>query len=469
MSKVEKQRAILVEGVINRKEGDHLAELTELAFVAGYDVVDRITQNLERPHPDHFFGKGKVSEIKGQIKQLKADIVIIENTLDPLQLAELKMKWHVDIIDRFELILEIFIKKAGTQEAITQIRLAALKKQTKSRLEGHRTVTERNKVIRKLESKLEVIKKIKDLRRKRRSSSGFDLVAIAGYTNAGKSTLMNAFTRADVEVSGRMFTTLDTTTRSFDTLGRKILITDTVGFISRLPHVLMDAFYATLKEVKEADLILLLIDGYDSTENIKKKVIASMNTLGAIKADTIPLIPVLTKIDIAQNIEDKEEIIKAVMLKDPVKISAKEAIFLDKLKETILEVLKTYRFHIKIPISNEGMSLVSRIHNKTRIINETYHHDTVEMRFETNERLGAHLYNLLQKANLKIEILNKEELEKQVKKDREEEIAEDKISTMKLDTGEEFIVYDLAEENKKKKDDSNEDNAEDWSQKTTLD
>ncbi|MHA1505192.1 MAG: HflX GTPase family protein [Candidatus Heimdallarchaeota archaeon] len=469
MSKAVKQRAILVEGILNRKEGDHFAELTELAYVAGYDVVERITQNINSPHPIHFFGKGKVSEIKGQIKQQKADVVIIENSLDPLQLSELKMRWHVEIIDRFELILEIFIKKAGTQEAITQIRLAALKKQTKTRLEAHRTVVERNKVIRKLEHKLSVIKKQKDIRRKRRSESGFDLVAIAGYTNAGKSTLMNAFTRADVEVSGKMFTTLDTTTRSFDTFGRKILITDTVGFISRLPHVLMDAFYATLKEVKEADLILLLIDGVDSTENIKKKVIASMNTLGAIDADVLPLIPVLTKIDIAQNIEDKEEIIKAVMLKDPVKISAKEETFLDVLKETILKVLATYRFHIKIKNTSEGMSLVSKIHNKTRIVNEVYHHENVEMQFETNVRLGQHLYNLLQKSNLLVEILNKDELDRQVKKDVEEEITEDTLTTMKLEDGDEFVVFDLIEESKKKETDGKKESAEDLSQKTTLD
>ncbi len=469
MSKVVKQRAILVEGVLNRKVGDHFAELTELAFVAGYLVVERIIQNINSPHPEHFFGKGKVSEIKGRIKQQKADVVIIENSLDPIQLAELKTRWQVEIIDRFELILEIFIKKAGTQEAITQIRLAALKKQTKTRLEAHRTVVERNKIIRKLEHKLSVIKKQKDIRRKRRSASGFDLVAIAGYTNAGKSTLMNAFTRADVEVSGRMFTTLDTTTRSFDTLGRKILITDTVGFISRLPHVLMDAFYATLKEVKEADLILLLIDGVDSTENIKKKVIASMNTLGAIGADVLPLIPVLTKIDIAQNIEDKEEIIKAVMLKDPVKISAKEETFLDVLKETILQVLATYRFHIKIKNTSEGMSLVSKIHNKTRIVNEVYHHEKVEMQFETNVRLGQHLYNLLQKSNFLVEILNKDELDRQVKKDQEEEMTEDTLTKITLEDGEEFVVFDLIEENKKKETDGKKESAEDLSQKTTLD
>jgi len=469
MSKVQKSRAILVEGVLNRKEGDHLAELTELAFVAGYEIVDRITQNISSPHPVHFFGKGKVSQIKGQIKQLKADIVIIENSLDPLQITELKNRWHVEIIDRFELILEIFIKKAGTQEAITQIRLAALKKQTQSRLESHRSITERNKIIKKLEQKLGIIKKVKDLRRKRRAESGFDLVAIAGYTNAGKSTLMNAFTQAEVEVSGRMFTTLDTTTRSFDTFGRKILITDTVGFISRLPHILMAAFYATLKEVKEADLILLLIDGVDSTENIKRKVIASMNTLRAIEAYTIPLIPVLTKIDIAQNIEDKEEIIKAVMLKEPVKISAKEDIFIDKLKEAILEILDTYRFHIKIPNNSEGMSLVSNIHNKTRIVNEIYHPDAIELQFETNERLGLYLYNLLQKGKPKVEIINKEELEKQVKKDVKEEITEDKLTVMKIDTGEEFVVIDLAEETKKKRDkEEKDDSAEDLSQKTTL-
>ncbi len=299
-SKDTRKRALLVEVVFDRQEGDHLSELSELAFVAGYNVVDRIIQNLDRPNPDYYFGKGKAKLIKGRVKELDIDLVISGNKLDSIQESNLVKMWHVPIVDRFELILEIFINRAGTQEAITQIRLAALRKEGGSRLEAHRSKRARSLLIQKLEKKLEIIKKTKDLRRKRRVQSGFDLVAIAGYTNAGKSTLMNGFTEADVEVSGRMFTTLDTTTRSFDADGRKILVTDTVGFISRLPHILMDAFYATLKEVTEADLILLLIDANDSVDNIKRKVLASINTLTAIKAENIPLIPVINKIDLAQ-------------------------------------------------------------------------------------------------------------------------------------------------------------------------
>jgi len=117
-----KKRVLLLEAVTDRKEGDHLAELSELAIVAGYQVVDRVVQNLERLHPDHLFGRGKVSEIKGLIKQQDINLVIIENKLDELQFDNLKKRWHVPIIDRFELILEIFINRAGTQEAITQIR-----------------------------------------------------------------------------------------------------------------------------------------------------------------------------------------------------------------------------------------------------------------------------------------------------------------------------------------------------------
>jgi GTP-binding protein HflX len=449
-SKTAKRKAILVEAVFSRREGDHLAELSELAFVSGYEVVDRITQNLERPNPGFLFGKGKAKEIKGRIKQLEANVIIIENKLDSIQAENLKKMWHVEIIDRFELILEIFINRAGTQEAITQIRLAALKKEGGSRHEAHRSKTARNVLIRKLEKKLEIIKKSKDLRRKRRIESGFDLVAIAGYTNAGKSTLMNALTTADVEVSGRMFTTLDTTTRSFDALGRKIIITDTVGFISRLPHILVDAFYATLREVNSADLILLLIDSNDSVENIKRKVLASMNTLRAIKADIVPLIPVLNKIDIAQKIDEKEDAIEAALGIKPVKISAKDQMNIENLKEYILEILETIYFHLKIPNTNEGMSLVSNIHNKTRITEEIFHPTTIELKFETNKRLGQYLFNMIKKDPLEIEIVNESKLRKLLLKD-DKESKTDTLTVIKTESGEEFIVFDLQEENSNSK------------------
>ena len=159
-SKGTKKKAILTEVILDRRIGDHLSELSELAFVAGYEVVDRITQKTDRLNPNYLFGKGKAKEIKGRIKELKADVVIIENQLDIFQLDNLRKMWHVEIIDRFELILEIFIKKAGTQEALTQIRLAALKKVVGSRIESHRSVTSRNALIKKLENKLEFYKSV---------------------------------------------------------------------------------------------------------------------------------------------------------------------------------------------------------------------------------------------------------------------------------------------------------------------
>ena len=443
-----KPKAILVEAVLDRREGDHLSELSELAFVAGYKVVEKIVQNIDRPTPDYYFGKGKTNLIKGRIKELQADVVIIENRLDSNQINNLQKKWHVPLIDRFELILEIFIKKAGTQEAITQIRLAALKRVEGTRHSELRTIHARHTLIKKLEKKLELIKKQKDLRRKRRMDSGFDLIAIAGYTNAGKSTLMNTLTEAEVEVDGRMFTTLDTTTRSFDTLGRKILITDTVGLISRLPHTLMDAFYATLKEIRDADVILLLVDGYDSKENIKRKVLASKNTLIACEAESIPMIVVMNKIDIAENIEEKEKIIEAALGKKPIKISAKNQINIEDLKKAILEILETFRFNLRIPNNSEGMSLISKIHNKTRITNEEYDADFVELKFETNARLGTYLYNLIKQSKLEIVIVNKEELEKHVTDKQKEE---DAFTIIKTEDGEEIVIFDMVEEKSTKK------------------
>ncbi len=465
-SQSTKKRAILVEAVTDRREGDHLAELTELAFVSGYEVVDRITQNIDQINPAYLFGKGKAKEIKERIKELNVDIVIIENKLDTVHYDNLTSMWHVPIIDRFELILEIFINRAGTQEAITQIRLAALKKTGVTRFESHRSIVAKNALVRRLEKKLELIKISKDIRMKRRLLSGFDLVAIAGYTNAGKSTLMNCLTAADVEVSGRMFTTLDTVTRSTDALGRKILVTDTVGFISRLPHALIDAFYATLKEINQADLILLLIDGNDSIENIKRKALASLNTLGAIEADTIPLIPVLNKMDISQNFDDKLKTVETLLGKKVIPISAKNQINIDLLKNEILNIIETYHFHLKIPNTNEGMSLISQIHNKTRITNETYHPQEIELIFETNERLANYLYNIIIKSNLDIEFVNKEQFEKQMKKHDQNEINEDKFTVLKSDTGEEFIVFDMNEDEVLSKNELEHENLE---LRTTLD
>jgi GTP-binding protein HflX len=441
--KSNKQKAILVEAVFNRYEGDHLAELSELAYVAGYDVVGRVTQNLPAPKEDYCFGKGKAKMIKGRIKELDANIVIVENRLTQLQQSNLQKMWHVEIIDRFELILEIFTNEAGTQEALTQIKLAALKK-TGSRFSRFHSKISRDKLIKKLERKLELIKKAKDLRRKRRIESGFDLVAIAGYTNAGKSTLMNALTDADVEVSGRMFTTLDTTTRSLDSLGRKILITDTVGFISRLPHELMDAFYATLKEIKEADLIILLIDGVSSKENIKRKVLTSMNTFIAIGAEGIPMIPVINKIDVAVNIDEKKEIVEAAVNKEALLISAFTGEGLKDLQEKIMDILTSIIFHVRVPMNDNGFSFVSEIHDKTRVLSKEYKSDIINLRFETNERLGNYYYGLLQKEeNATIHLVNEEEVARKLGIKKPET---DDITIIETADNDEIIVLDLIEE-----------------------
>ncbi|MEA2071063.1 MAG: GTPase HflX [Asgard group archaeon] len=425
----KKLKAILVEGVFYRRKEDHLAELSELAYVAGYEVVDRITQNLSMPNPEYFLGKGKAKQIKGRIKELNADIVILENSLDVVQYTNLKQMWHKPIIDRFELILEIFTKHAGSKEALTQIRLAALKKHSPSRHEAHSSVTSRNALIKKLEDKLEKIKKSKELRRKRRLKSGFDLIAIAGYTNAGKSTLMNALTPANTEVSGKMFTTLNTKTRDFDIKGRKLLITDTVGFISRLPHELINAFYATLAEIRDADLILLVIDGNDSIENIKRKVLASQNTLIAINAEDVPILPVLNKIDVAQKIPEKKKIIEAALDEKPIKISAFTGENLECLKKRILGILDTFQFKITIPNTDKGLSLLSQLHDKTRIINELYSGKTINIVFETNERMARYFYNSLQAQNFDVKIINKNMLKEKLGKKEESE--EDEISTIK--------------------------------------
>lgn len=303
-----------------------LDELERLAETAGAETVGRITQRLDRPIPKSYIGSGKVEELKGMVARLDIDVVIFDDDLSPSQQSYLEkaVGSPVKIIDRTALILDIFGLHARTREGRLQVQLAQLqyllprlrgmwthlaKEQTRggigsrfgqgeSQLEVDRRLI-RNKIA-YLRKQLKVIEKQRSVQSKERSVSHTFRVALAGYTNAGKSSLLNILTGANVESADKLFATLDPTTRCY-TLpgGREITITDTVGFIQKLPHSLVESFKSTLKEVLEADLILKVIDISD--DNWERQLSAVERVLEEIGADERPSITILNKIDLLES------------------------------------------------------------------------------------------------------------------------------------------------------------------------
>ena len=316
------ERAVLV-GVVQgppRRARDSLQELRELARSSGVDVRDVIVQQVKRPNPRFLMGKGKLSEIVLRCMQTGSNLVIFDNELTPTQVKSLTDVTELRIIDRSQLILDIFARRAVTREGKIQVELAQLKyllprlatKNTAmSRLTGgiggrgpgetklevnRRRVRER---IARLNRELKQIKRQREGRRKLRGDRGLPVISIVGYTNAGKSTLLNALTHSEVAVENRLFATLDPSSRRLRfPREREAIITDTVGFIRDLPEDLMDAFEATLEELHDADLLLHVVDaGSPRMEEQMETVEGVLRDLGL---DRIPTLLVLNKADLLE-------------------------------------------------------------------------------------------------------------------------------------------------------------------------
>ncbi len=329
-----RERAFLV-GVDLRSEPsllsleDSLQELVLLAETAGLDVVGEVTQKLDKPTPDTYIGSGKVDEIRALVEEVMAEVLLFDNELAPRHLRELeeRMGPHVHIVDRTALILDIFAQHAQTREGVLQVELAQyeyrlprltrawthLARQTgggggrtgstggvglrgpgETQLEVDRR--EIRKRISKLKAELEKVRAYRLRYRTQRQRSQIPIVALVGYTNAGKSTLINRLAHSDVFVANQLFATLDPTTRRVELpAGHWALFTDTVGFIQKLPTQLVAAFRATLEEIAEADLLIHVVDA--SHPNAREQVKAVEQTLGEIDAGHIPVIMALNKID----------------------------------------------------------------------------------------------------------------------------------------------------------------------------
>jgi len=331
----------------------HLPELRELLRTAGVAVVGEMTQRRPAPDPDRYLGKGKLSELKQAIEQSDANLVACDDELLPRQERNLEQEIGVPVIDRTAVILDIFADHAGSAEGKLQVELAQLEYYL-ARMRGLWTHLERlgagigtrgpgesqietdrrlaRDRISALRRRLEHTKGTRRVMRSERERAGLPTVALAGYTNAGKSTLLNALTGAEVGVRDRLFHTLDPTTRSFEIDGRSYLMTDTVGFIRKLPHQLVEAFGATLEEALEADLLLHVADASAPEEELQGMLDAVEEVLEEIGAADRPRLLALNKIDLL-DAERRREI--SFRFPRSVPVSAERGEGLEELRKAI--------------------------------------------------------------------------------------------------------------------------------------
>jgi GTPase len=308
--------AVLAPGVDEEQE---LGELRELLRTAGVEPVGEVVQRRPAPDVRTYVGKGKLEELKQLVKNAAAESLIVDDELDPGQQRRLEDALTARVIDRTQLILDIFAQHARSAEGKLQVELAQLEYNLprmrgmwqhlerlgggigtrgpgESQLETDRRIARRR--IGLLKRKLRELEKRRALQRKAREQSVVPVVALAGYTNAGKSTLLNALTDAEASVDDRLFETLDPTTRGFEHDGRRYLVTDTVGFIRRLPHQLVEGFAATLEETLLADLVLHVVDASEDDERMEETIAAVESVLAEIGARELPVELVLNKIDL---------------------------------------------------------------------------------------------------------------------------------------------------------------------------
>jgi GTP-binding protein HflX len=335
MKENENLRAFLV-GIRDEKlsavEADSLVrELSGLVYTLGLNIVSQELVNIREKNPRYGMGTGKAEEIAHKAASMEADCIIFDRDISPSQQRNWEKLANISVIDRQELIIQIFASRARTREAELQVRLAELvyalprlqhkyidlsqqrggrygtKGSGETRLETDRRTLEQR--IHRLKKELEAIKRQRQVRRKLRERQRVPVCALVGYTNAGKSSILNALTGAGVLTEDKLFATLDSTSRRLEiAMGKQVLLVDTVGFIRRLPHNLINAFRSTLEEVSSADLILNVMDA--SSPEIDKQYETTLSVLGELKADMIPMITVLNKIDRLESTDELDALLK---------------------------------------------------------------------------------------------------------------------------------------------------------------
>ncbi len=393
---------------------EHLEELKRLADTAGATVVDTIIQNKDSINPALFIGKGKVEEIGQRVEEEKIDLVVFDDDLSPTQSRNLEKLIKCKILDRSGIILHIFALRARSREARTQVELAQLQyllpRLTRQWTHLSKQVggigtkgpgetqieTDRRMIRTRISHLKQVLERIEQQREtQRKGRNEFTRVAIVGYTNAGKSTLMNLLSDSKILVEDRLFATLDATVRGVTlSSAHKILISDTVGFIRKLPPDLIASFKSTLEEVAEADVLLHVVDA--SSPLLEEHIEIVNNTLESLQATDIPTIMVFNKID---RVENRDDVLELIQNYDTsVAISAARGINIDALKESIVEQMDKQFVEKTLTLSHQKHQLISKIHTIGEILEKKYENDHIHIRFRINQKDEGNLQRMMAKA-----------------------------------------------------------------------
>ena len=387
----EQLERVILAGVQTYESDDtvqSLYELRELAETAGAVTVGTIMQSRETIHPATYLGKGKLEELKELLYDLDATGVICDDELSPAQLNNLEQELECKVMDRTMVILDIFAQRAKTSEGKIQVELAQLKYRA-ARLVGMRASLSRlgggigtrgpgekklemdrrliHSRIGQLKEQLEQVQKHRELIRSQRDKSQVKVAAIVGYTNAGKSTLLNTMTQAGVLEENQLFATLDPTTRALDLPGKQqILLTDTVGFIRKLPHHLIEAFKSTLEEAKYADMILHVVDASNPQMDEHMQVV--YDTLRQLGVSDKKMITLFNKQDLCT---DKEQL-RDFQADHVLQISAKNGQVLEELKELLADVLREGQIYIERLVPYDQAGSIARIRKYGQVVQEEF-------------------------------------------------------------------------------------------------
>lgn len=368
-------------------------ELEELVKTAGAVTVDKMIQNRERIHPGTYLGKGKIQEVKERAWELGATGVVCDDELSPAQLRNLEQALDMKVMDRTMVILDIFAARASTREGKIQVELAQLKyraarlvglRSSLSRLGGgigtrgpgekklemdRRLIHDRISI---LKAELEDVKRHREVTRQQRDKNHVTVAAIVGYTNAGKSTLLNRLTDAGILAEDKLFATLDPTTRNLNLPGgQQILLTDTVGFIRKLPHHLIEAFKSTLEEAKYSDIILHVVDA--SNPNMDMQMYVVYETLRELKVSDKVMVTVFNKMDAA----DPQTTLRDVTSDHQVKISARTGEGLDELLSLVETILRNQKIHLEKVYSYNEAGKIQLIRKYGQLLAEEYRDDGI--------------------------------------------------------------------------------------------
>lgn len=395
----QREERIILVGVATSDQDDteqSLDELEELGQTAGAVTLAKIIQNREKIHPGTYIGKGKIDEVKELVIEHEADCVVCDDELTPAQYNNLQDALGVKVIDRTVMILDIFAKRASTSEGKLQVELAQLRYRAShlvggrselSRLGGgigtrgpgeqklemdRRLIRERITLVRK---ELDQVQKSREVTRKKRQENPVPVVAIVGYTNAGKSTLLNHLTGAGILAEDKLFATLDPTTRKLELEnGEEMLFTDTVGFIRKLPHHLIQAFRSTLEEAKYADAILHVVDC--SNPDMDSQIYTVYDTLNKLEVGDKPIVTAFNKIDRYES----EESLKDLRADKTVRISAKHGKGIEEMLQCVSDVLKTNKILLEKVFSYDEGDKPNLLRKYGQVLEEEYQNDGIFMK-----------------------------------------------------------------------------------------